>query len=668
MALACFVAVPSALALGSAALKTGDDSGSNNNSNPFAQCGFGETGAPGFTGKGDSPFGVGSDNWCCGNTTWSSFSWRARATRNIKFSLASLAEPAAAGGLSNTSECTLHGAAAPDCFAFCFNTSHNKHCANYSAADEWTSWQEFDPTATVPGRSAPHLPTTAAASDGSLPYLLDFLSNAGVKARVNVSETQVETPLLTSTAGTVVTLLNWRTDPIDSLSILVTTSHEVEAVTAAQSGAKLKFTSTRAADGSGFVIAFAMPLVHCDFVTLPVKKSAIVAPSGNSTSITIKTDDVMGSFPPTSPAMTAAERVAQATDRNPKCMLNGSWALVSCWGYDPLDSTEFIQAALDSGAPNIVLPSMCDSSQYLNCSSKGAWAWLTRPLVIRSNTVLHLQAGVELWAKRGAFHGSGDSVLTLSHVSNVTVLGYGARIKMWREDYANQSLYSKSEWRHCISVTAATNLSIVGVTLAESGGDGIAIGGEGAHWPAVSVSRNVYIKDVLATANFRQGISIMGAVDMLVEDSRFELTGGTAPMCGVDIEPNTDGNLIQNLTFRRVSTRGNSNCGWSFQVAALTAPPPIGIVLEQCVSVADREYLDPRSRLASVSNRVVCVADCNASVCSYDRRAQRILRWRGYRSYCNRYHRTSWVRSPPHGRTWATGCEKGRTECAARSA
>lgn len=26
-----------------------------------------------------------------------------------------------------------------------------------------------------------------------------------------------------------------------------------------------------------------------------------------------------------------------------------------------------------------------------------------------------------------------------------------------------------------------------------------------------------------------------GAVDLLVEDSVFELTGGTAPMCGVDV-------------------------------------------------------------------------------------------------------------------------------------
>lgn len=32
-------------------------------------------------------------------------------------------------------------------------------------------------------------------------------------------------------------------------------------------------------------------------------------------------------------------------------------------------------------------------------------------------------------------------------------------------------------------------------------------------------------------------MSVTGAVDLLVEDSLFELTGGTAPMCGVDVRP-----------------------------------------------------------------------------------------------------------------------------------
>ena len=100
-------------------LKTEDD--------PFAFCGAGEAGIMGeLRGESDSPFGSGVNQWCCGNTTWSSFSWRAKATRNVDFSLT----PAAAlpGGRSNASECAAHPTTAVDCFSFCFNSSNGGGC------------------------------------------------------------------------------------------------------------------------------------------------------------------------------------------------------------------------------------------------------------------------------------------------------------------------------------------------------------------------------------------------------------------------------------------------------------------------------------------------------------------------------------------------------------
>ena len=37
--------------------------------------------------------------------------------------------------------------------------------------------------------------------------------------------------------------------------------------------------------------------------------------------------------------------------------------------------------------------------------------------------------------------------------------------------------------------------------------------------------------------NYRQGLSIASASSLLIVDSRFTDTNGTAPMCGVDLEP-----------------------------------------------------------------------------------------------------------------------------------
>jgi hypothetical protein len=53
--------------------------------------------------------------------------------------------------------------------------------------------------------------SSVAEDDGSLPYLREFLARSGVQPRAYVSAPQVETPLLVSGGGAVITLLDWRT-------------------------------------------------------------------------------------------------------------------------------------------------------------------------------------------------------------------------------------------------------------------------------------------------------------------------------------------------------------------------------------------------------------------------------------------------------------------------
>ena len=50
-------------------------------------------------------------------------------------------------------------------------------------------------------------------------------------------------------------------------------------------------------------------------------------------------------------------------------------------------------------------------------------------------------------------------------------------------------------------------------------------------------TRRVTIKDVELRDNHRQGISVISAVGLLVEDTVMRGTNGTAPEAGVDIEP-----------------------------------------------------------------------------------------------------------------------------------
>ena len=96
---------------------------------------------------------------------------------------------------------------------------------------------------------------------------------------------------------------------------------------------------------------------------------------------------------------------------------------VSKFGWDPEDSTRFIQAALDSDAPVIIL-------------DRQSGPWMTLPLWARSNKKIVFEPGVELQAKKGAFLGKRDYLFSVDGVTNVTLIGSGgARMKMHKSDY-----------------------------------------------------------------------------------------------------------------------------------------------------------------------------------------------------------------------------------------
>jgi|EP01043_Picozoa_sp_COSAG02_P016138 hypothetical protein len=115
-----------------------------------------QAGIEGSGGELNTPFGT--HPYCCGNTTWSSFSWRAKASPNAPVSPD--LQPASGTGRANASWCLKEGPAHPssfDCFTFYINASKGSpgggaasgyNGRNYSetrAAGEWTNWREFHP-------------------------------------------------------------------------------------------------------------------------------------------------------------------------------------------------------------------------------------------------------------------------------------------------------------------------------------------------------------------------------------------------------------------------------------------------------------------------------------------------------------------------------------------
>eukprot|EP01043_Picozoa_sp_COSAG02_P065280 COSAG02_NODE_9800_length_2108_cov_1.418616_1_plen_396_part_00 len=143
----------------------------------------------------------------------------------------------------------------------------------------------------------------------------------------------------------------------------------------------------------------------------------------------------------------------------------------------------------------------------------------------------------------------------------------------------DRSRYNFTEHRHAISAQGVQGLSLFSLRIESSGGDGI------------DLSANlvdIEIRNVIATDNYRQGMSVISAVNMLVQDCVFARTRGTAPESGVDFEPDFAGDRLTNISFINVSTVANHGAGFSIWTGNLRENGlPIDLTFINCTNSAD---------------------------------------------------------------------------------
>jgi len=240
---------------------------------------------------------------------------------------------------------------------------------------------------------------------------------------------------------------------------------------------------------------------------------------------------------------------------------NAAW-----WGFDKDDSTAAIQGAINSGAKKVIVPFVGSD-------------WIVRPIHLVSNQQITFEPGVVVTAKKGEFKGVNDSLFTAAHKQNITLIGYGATLRMHKEDYRDPNQYKKAEWRMGFYLRSCTKIKILGLTIRDTGGDGIYLGNKGQ--PAYC--KDVLIKDCIFDNNYRQGISIIGAVNLLIENCLFKNTSGTDPADGIDFEPNREQNRMTKCVVRNCVFENNQGDGIQVSVSKLTEKTEnISVLIENC--------------------------------------------------------------------------------------
>ena len=183
------------------------------------------------------------------------------------------------------------------------------------------------------------------------------------------------------------------------------------------------------------------------------------------------------------------------------------------------DCTAELQAALDSCAPIVTVPALPERR-----------SWIVRPIAVSCDgQTIDFAAGAVLQAMRGEFHkGQGTRLFTIQNRSGITVLGNGgATFRMWRGDYGNAELYTHSEGRHGVAVYGSRDVTLRGLTVTETGGDGVYI--SNILGQPGTPNRNISILNCNLTGNYRNAISVISVERLRVENTILALSKGTSP-------------------------------------------------------------------------------------------------------------------------------------------
>lgn len=237
-------------------------------------------------------------------------------------------------------------------------------------------------------------------------------------------------------------------------------------------------------------------------------------------------------------------------------------------GYDTkgkVDYTDLIQSALDTHN-NVIFP---EFPLFIN--AKG--------LSIKSHSQVYFKKGSKLLMEPNAKQNY--EVLRLHGVTNVAI--FSPTIIGDRDAH----LGSTGEWGFGISIRGSQKVKIYNAIIKNCWGDGIYLGSYGS-----LVNTDITIDNCFLDNNRRNGISIISGNNMTISNTLISNTNGTAPMSGIDLEPNNNNEYLKNIALKNIITFNNRNEGILVVLRALYGKN------DKYVTIAIENHLDDNSGFA----------------------------------------------------------------------
>jgi parallel beta-helix repeat protein len=279
-----------------------------------------------------------------------------------------------------------------------------------------------------------------------------------------------------------------------------------------------------------------------------VKNAGVVAAVGSGTGA------------PSPVVVTSSPGPAEATKAHDKCapapssslVVNVRKAAYGAKGDGVTDDTDAIQRAVNAVAGTGGTVMVPDGTYMVNAVAQNAAG-----IRLGSKMTMKLSSGAVLKAIPNA---SGNyAILAVSFASHVTIVGgtlLGERGSHTGTD---------GEWGMGLSINNSAHVVVQDVTAKECWGDGFYV---------TSLSSDVTLCGVVADHNRRQGLSVTSVEGLVVRNSTFKNSVGTAPECGIDLEPN-DSQIINNAQVTGCTITNNVgggiSCGFNSAFGGPTA-------------------------------------------------------------------------------------------------
>lgn len=228
-----------------------------------------------------------------------------------------------------------------------------------------------------------------------------------------------------------------------------------------------------------------------------------------------------------------------------------------------VDYTANLQAAIDQNGI-VVLP---DFPVLIN----------TKGLKLKDNSVLLFQAKSKIIIEPNNL--TNYEILNINGVKNVKV--YYPNIVGDRYKH----LGTAGQWGFGISVRGAQDVLIIEPEIYETWGDGIYIGKLGNE-----CSERIDVINALVNDVRRNGISITCGTNITIVSPVLSNTNGNSPRSGLDIEPNTNDDIIENINILNPVTFNNEWSGILVVLQGLEGEnnKKVGINIENHTDVQSR--------------------------------------------------------------------------------